>query len=228
MNKIVCFGDSWAAGAELAHRQHPFVYWVAHEFGVQYVNYGKEGSSLGLILHAMVSNIVNLSKDDIVIVVIPPDTRWYDQNDQQGFYSIQNWQRDDYFKFLNNKTLDWFIYHHALFVYTIQKLLNDIGCQYVMMHNYGQILDYKQYSLPIDFSKFLSAQSLTDLLSGHIIEWRGYPDHLPAEHRYDQDGPPPEVFSGVYFQGCKQHPNELGHKKIAEIILRKIRDHKQI
>jgi hypothetical protein len=217
MSKLYCFGDSWAAGAELPRYQHSFAHWLARTLDIPYTNYGKEGSSLGLILHTLVTKSSQLFKDDIVIVIVPPDTRWYDENVTQGFYSVQNWQRDDYFKFLNNKTIEWFTYHHALFVYTIQKLLNDVGCYYIMAHNYGQISEYTKYNLPIDYSKFLSEQSLTDILSGHTVEWRSYPKHLAEENWYNQDGPPREIFTGVYFQGCKQHPNELGHQYIANL-----------
>jgi hypothetical protein len=222
MNTLYCFGDSWTAGAELQYQEHPFGHWLAESLGNICQNYGQEGSSLGIILHTLISKINQITKNDIVIVITPPDTRWYDQNEQQGFYSVQNWQRDDYFRFLNNKTLEWFIYHHVLFVYAIQKILNDVGCNYILAHNYGQITDYKKYNLNVDHSRFLSEQSLTDLLSGHEIEWQGYPTHLPAENQFDQDGPPAELFSGIYFQGCRQHPNELGHKKIADLLLKKL------
>lgn len=223
MSTVHCFGDSWAAGAELADSEYPFVHWLAQSLSMPYKNHGVAGSSLGIILHALITQCSNITKHDIVVVIIPPDTRWYDQN-EHGFYSVQNYQRADYFRFLNNKTLEWFTYHHAVFVYTMQKLLNDLGCRYVLAHNYGQISSYNKYNLPWDHSCFLSDRSLTDLLSGHTIAWQGYPDHLPAETRYDQDGPPPEVFTGIYFAGCQQHPNELGHKKIAELILEKIRE----
>lgn len=222
MSKTVfCFGGSDAAGAELAKNEHPFVYWFADSIGAAYKNYAKEGSSLGLILHTLITHQSEITADDIVLCVIPPDTRWYDENAEQGFYSVQNWQRDDYFKFLNNKTLEWFRYHHALFIYSMQKILDDIGCYYLMTHSYGQIDEYDEYNLSIDFNRFLNKKSLTDLLSGHTIEWRSYPSHLPLELRYNQDGPPAEVFGGIYFAGCKQHPNELGHKYLAALIKEK-------
>lgn len=220
--KIFCFGDSWAAGAELRINQKPFVYWMAQELGITYKNYGANGSSLGLILHTVISKISQITKDDIVVVVIPPDTRWYDQNEEIGFYSVSNWQRDDYLRFLNNKTLEWFVYHHALFIYSIQKLLDDVGCQYILAHNFGQIDHYKKYNLSIDYSKFLSTESLTELLSEKRSQWQSYPVHLPPEHRYDHDGPPDTEFVGMYFAGCVHHPNELGHKKISEMILKKL------
>lgn len=224
MSKIICFGDSWAAGAELdLHKERPFIHWVADELKIPYVNYGKEGSSLGIILHTIINQFNNITSDDVVIIIVPPDTRWYDENQENGFYSIMNWQRDDYFKFLNQKTLEWFRYHHAMFIYTIQKIFDDIGCSYAMAHNYGQINEYNKYHLKINFDHFLSDQSLTELLSLTPVKWKSYPDHLSADHRYDEDGPTEKVFSGPYFEGCKSHPNELGHKYIAQLFLKKLK-----
>jgi hypothetical protein len=218
---IYCFGDSWAAGAELKFGQKPFVHWLARELDAEYANLGKSGSSLGIILHTLISNIEKLTSDDLVLIIVPPDTRWYDENKQNGFYSVMSHQRDDYLKFLNSKTTEWFKYHHALFVYSIQKILNDVGCQYIMAHNYGQIDEIKKYGLSIDFDRFLCNNDLTTILSDSLSTWKNYADHLPPEHRFDTTGPPVELFSGRYFEGCRQHPNELGHKHIAELLLEK-------
>jgi hypothetical protein len=223
MSKLICFGDSWAAGAELnLQKEQPFVHWIAKELNVPYLNYGKQGSSLGIILHTVISQINNINSDDTVIVIIPPDTRWYDENQEQGFYSLMNWQRDDYFKFVNQKTLEWFKYHHAMFIYTIQKILDDIGCRYVLAHNYGQIDEYRKYQLNINFNNFLSEHSLTELLSPAPVDWKSYPDHLPQSKRYNEDGPTARIFTGQYFQGCECHPNESGHKYIAQLFLEKL------
>ena len=29
---------------------------------------------------------------------------------------------------------------------------------------------------------------------------------------------------GIFFEGCRDHPNELGHKLIAKILLHKLKD----
>ena len=223
MGKIICFGDSWAAGAELdLETQQPFINWLADELAMPCVNYGQQGSSLGIILHTLVSKIPEINNNDTVIVIVPPDARWYDENQEQGFYSLMNWQRDDYFKFLNNKTLEWFKYHHAVFIYTIQKILDDAGCKYIMAHNYGQINEYSEYNLNIKFDKFLSQSSLLELLSPGNTEWKSYPTHLPAWLRFNEDGPTAKQFSGKYFEGCECHPNEPGHKYIAQLFLEKL------
>lgn len=219
---IYCFGDSWAAGAELKQGQYPFVHWVADHLSASYKNFGKNGNSLGIIVHSMVQELGNIQSSDTVLVVIPPDTRWYDENPYKGFYALSSSQRKDFLKFLNHKTLEWFKYHHALFVYLIQKMLTDRGCYYIMMHNYGQIADIKNYNLNIDYDRFLNQRDLTTLLSEKEYTWTNYPDHLEPEHRFDNtDGPPADIFTGKYFDGCQYHPNELGHKEIARLLIGK-------
>jgi hypothetical protein len=222
IKNLIVFGDSWAAGAELSAHEKPFGYWVAQSLNIPWKNYGQEGSSLGLILYTIIKQLALIEKTDLIVVIVPPDTRWYDENEKQGFYSLQNFQRKDYFKFLNNKTLEWFRYHHAVFIYLIQKILEDVGCQYIMAHNYGQINEYQKYNLNIDYDRFLDTQSLTELLSYHPIGWKSYPEHLPMNHRYDEDGPSPSVFAGPYFTGCVSHPNESGHKLISQLLINKI------
>lgn len=219
---IFTFGDSWGAGAELKPNEYPFIHWFAEELEIEYKNFSLQGSSLGIILHTIVEQISTISNKDIVLIIVPPDARWYDENKENGFYTLMSWQDEDYFKFLNNKTLEWFRYHHALFVYSIQKILNDIGCYYIMAHNYGQIEELKKYDLQIDYKKFLSNTDLTNLLSDKPKIWYSYAEHLDIEHRFDQaDGPPDNFFTGKYFEGCKCHPNELGHKQISKLFLEK-------
>lgn len=223
IESLIVFGDSWAAGAELLDDQKPFGHWMAQELNITWTNHGREGSSLGLILHALIQQLAVIKENDLVIVIIPPDTRWYDENQEQGFYSLQNYQRQDYFKFLNNKTLEWFRYHHAGFIYTMQKILNDVGCRYIMAHNYGQVNQYQKFNLNVDYDQFLNECSLTELLSGHSIEWKSYPEHLPLDRRYDEDGPSSKVFVVPYFAGCQCHPNEFGHKLIAQLFVDKLK-----
>lgn len=227
--RVFCFGDSNAAGAELQPHEHPFVHWFAEKTNAAYTNYGREGSSLGLILHSLVMNQSEITKDDVVLFVVPPDSRWYDENEEQGFYTLMNYQRDDYFKFLNNKTLEWFRYHHALFIYTAQKILNDIGCYYLMTHTYGQVDEYEKYHLAIDYSKFLSELSITNLLSTNAsVIWRSYPEVLPKTHQLNQDGPHFYDKESPYFKGTYGHPNELGHKRLADLMFEKYCNDRQI
>jgi hypothetical protein len=224
---IHCFGDSWAAGAELKKGQHPFVHWVAEQVGTDYNNFGKNGSSLGIIVHTITQKLTEIKPTDLVLVVVPPDTRWYDENLGRGFFSLSMDQPGDFLKFINYKTLEWFKYHHALFIYLIQKMLTDCGCTYIMMHNYGQISDTKKYNLNVDYDRFLSEHDLTTLLTETPYTWTNYPDQSPKAAQFDSTaGPPTDIFTGKYFAGCQCHPNELGHREIARLLIQKYNDQK--
>lgn len=226
MSKVYCFGDSNGYGSELEYNEHPFVHWFAESLKLPYTNYAEPGASLGIILHRLIKHHTEISKDDIVLVVIPPDSRWYDENEEDGFYSLSNYMIEDYYhKFLNDKTLEWFEYHHGLFTYTIQKILEDIGCKYMMMLAYGR-LGGVHYQLDIDYSKFLD-QDIVRSLCVPIKDWDPYPHDIePKEHRFMYDGPTDTYDpNSSYFQGKNSkpqgHPNELGHKLISELLLKK-------
>lgn len=223
---IHCFGDSWAAGAELQKGQQPFVHWVAQQLDQPYINHGKNGISLGMIVNGIAQELPKITSGDLVLVVVPPDIRWYDQNPGKGFYSLSILQKDDYIKFLNYKTLKWFAYHHALFVYVIQKMLNDANCDYIMMHNYGQISDTQPYNFPINHTKFLSQHDLTTLLTKQTHSWHWPPDTQILTHIIELADPPTGIFTGPYFQGCDYHPNEQGHQEIARLIVEKYHEQK--
>ena len=217
------FGCSWTAGAELKDDEHCYLHYIDEE----YSNYARQGSCLGQVLHILVSNMDKIKSTDTVILDLPPDARMLDEDAEHGFYTVSTYQLEKYERLLCNKTLEWFRYHHALNIYTIQKLLDDIGCTYLMWHTYGR-LEYKKYNLPIDDNKFLSTSSMTEILNGHQGDFDNYPSVLEAPQsvmhgvELADGGITGDIFTGIYFEGCENHPNELGHRKIAELILHKI------
>ena len=211
---VHCFGDSWAYGSELDFtKEFPFVHHFAKLISSDYINYGIEGASLGIILQSIANNVNNFQIGDVVLAVIPPDVRWYGQNTKKGFYTL-NIQHAEYKLFLQDKTSEWFLYHHALFVFAIQKLLQNSKVKYLLAFNYGSA-DCINHIFPIDQKTFIDKQDLFSLLQNKNKNqgrtWLGY--------QFNEDGPSDHYFSGKYFEGKLQHPNELGHKKIAEIFL---------
>jgi len=232
MAKIYTFGSSWAAGIELKkeHADLTFTHWIGKHYDLEYKNYSIAGACLGLILNTLVSNHHKITSEDKVIAMVPPDGRILNEGYEEGFYTVSTYQLKLYEQLLADKTLEWFRYHHAIQIYTIQKILDDIGCEYLMAHTYGNLKEYKKYSLPINYDKFLSADwSLTQLLNGKTKDFDNYPSHLEQGIMYgveDADGPnekqSAEIFTGIYFEGCENHPNLLGHKKIAEMMIQKL------
>ena len=220
--KIWCFGDSWAYGSELKKNEEPFIHWISLALKLPYINLGQEGRSLGVIVHDIVQKCHLISHSDIVFVIIPPDVRWYDQNRERGFYSITtNTKRENLEQsqelpkqWVGGKTKEWFTYHHAIFIYIIQKIFNDINCKYVLAHNFGK-LEIDKYNLKIDKSKFLSTRSLQSLLTNT--------DNIELKDTIW--GIDSNICTGNFFEGCRfGHPNELGHKLIAKMLLHKLKN----
>lgn len=209
---IWSFGDSWAAGYGLKENEKRFGDYIAKECQAAHINHGVAGSSLGHILEIFTKKANKIKQSDLVIFIIPPDIRWYNVKEQK-FYSIFSGMKE-YNKFIKNKNSYWFTYHHSLFIYTIINICKDIGCKFVLAHNYGVLSFENCFESLIDINCFLDInKSLTTLLGGN--DWyENYSDKLT------DDGPP--FIYGDYFIKNDTHPNELGHKMIANLILRKI------
>jgi hypothetical protein len=87
------------------------------------------------------------------------------------------------------------------------------------MHNYG-LLEI-QYKDLIDLNYFLTSEdnSLTEILNGdNRFDWN-------YDERILDDGPHTK-FRGKYFEGKIGHPNELGHKRITELVINYFKEKK--
>lgn len=208
--KIWCFGDSWAYGSGLKQNQKPFIHWISHKLKLPYINVGAPANSLGIVVHDIVKKCHIINNSDIVFVIIPPDARWYDEDEENGFYPLTTNHKNAK-EWINKKTLEWFTYHHAIFIYLIQKILNDIKCRYVLAHSYGK-LQIEKYNLKIDKSKFASEKSLHALLTNtNNIELKDLIEGLDVKY-----------CTGKFFDELSNHPNELGHKLIAKIMMNRL------
>lgn len=212
--KIFTFGDSWAAGAGLKKHENNFTYYLGKELGYETQNYGKSGSSLGQITHEFIRQHDKISSDDLVVVIIPPDTRWYTQN-KGIIQSMQDYKSKEYKQFLKGKTGYWFLYHHSLFIHTIYNICKTKNISVILAHNYGELVFMRELGKLIPKDIFLdTTKSLTKLLGEK--EWQD-------NYQLDINGPPAEHFVGDYFIKNDNHPNELGHKRISELLLKKYR-----
>jgi hypothetical protein len=224
---IYCFGDSWGYGSELdLSYEVPFVNLLSKEVNVAFENLSRAGSSLGNITHDIFCLDNKFKKGDFVIIVVPPDIRWYFENKYGGIESL--WMAPQYY-FHDNPGLDdlyvkelrhyidtasekktWFDYHNSLFLFSLQEFFKKIDIDFLFIHNYGKIKLYQQFKKLIYQENFLNFnRSLTSLLTEQedtdIIE-KG------------TDSPTKNIFTGVYFKGNDCHPNQLGHQKISEIV----------
>lgn len=212
--RIVCFGDSWGHGSELDFsKEKPFANHVGDLLGISQIdNFSVPGYSTFMIMKSLVDEFDNLSSNDVVLVIIPPDARWYDQ-DKNGKFKPIHLNSPEYGNFVKNKDISWFQFHQSLFTHTIQSLLEKKNIKYSMATNYGNIDELFLFSFPIDKSKFASSLDLTSELLGLSHGYTWSQGDFPHE-----DGPSEHHFRGKYFEGCRWHPNELGHKFISRLL----------
>ena len=208
--KIVTFGDSWAAGHGLGIGEKNFTDNLSSHLKCQNKNFGQRGASLGHILHDFTKQINHIKEGDLIIVIIPPDVRWYTESSGRNFSTI--FIRDKNYKnFIKDKSKYWFKYHHSLFIYTIYNICKSINCQFIFAHNYGSLDIIYPFSNLIPDNIFLNkSKSLTELLGG--VDYNNY--------NLNYDGPPGSIKGDNFIEG-DTHPNEKGHEIIADLLLEK-------
>jgi len=211
---LYVFGDSWGYGSELDENEKPFGYYLSVKLNQDYTNYSKPGASLGHITGLVISNADSIKQDDHVVIVIPPDIRWYLIDDDFQFKSL-SLSNDDYKKLLRHYNESWFVYHHNLFIYTIITTILTKTSNLVLCHNYGKLVIHEWFKNLIDTKYFLSNKSLTELLLGNLWE---------DNYSLDFDGPTTDVFQGKYFEGKISHPNLKGHLEITRLIYEKFNE----
>ena len=101
---IWCFGDSWGYGSELNENENPFVYHLAKDLGEKFINFSSQGNSYSVIVTRIFGNVRDINSDDTILIVIPPDIRWMDQ--QQGSFISWYYEADKerYMSLLGDKT----------------------------------------------------------------------------------------------------------------------------
>ena len=212
---IYCFGDSWSYGSELNENENPFVYHLAKDLGEKFINFSSQGNSYSVIVTRIFGNVRNINSDDTILIVIPPDIRWMDQQQESFISWYYEADKERYMSWLGDKTEVWFRYHASLFTYSIQSALDGIGCKYLFMQNYGGefIIDYRFKSL-INVDNFLNIKSSLTTLLGGKDEYESWD--------LENNGPDMQMKKSIYFEEHHTHPNELGHKRIAKLIKDKI------
>lgn len=211
--KVWTFGDSWGAGWGLLEDELRLDDHVARHFKTTNINKSESGSSLGQITWDFHRNINKIKSADLVLVIVPPDIRWYREDEGQCIKSLYLGM-EEYNNFIKGKTELWFHYHHSLFLFTIFSMCRQKGCKLLMQHNYGELVITPEFAEFIPNHFFIDKKkSLTELLGSE--DWK---------ENYDMkslNNGPPSAFIGEYFIPGDTHPNAKGHKKIAEFFLEK-------
>jgi len=205
---IWVFGDSWAEGWGLKENEKRF----SDHFEGEVTNKGVAASSMGHVTSHVLQASNDFKDGDSLIVIIPPDTRWYNIEKHYHTSSIFNGHPAQEVVLGIHSSREWYIYHHSLFIYTLINIAKDTGVKLVLAHNYGNLEIAPFFDIPD--SAFLDrSRSLTHLLLG-IEVWE---DNL----RVDASSAMHTV-SHEYFIPGDNHPNEKGHKIIASMLVDKL------
>lgn len=221
--KILIFGDSWGYGSELdLSREKNFGNNLKDQTNIDVYNYSSPGLSFPHIVSRVINNIHLLGKDVFVIVIIPPDCRWIAPSDDFKKFKTLVFQEvfnkeDIPQKYYNNYLLNspyWFNYHFSLFLFTLQCLLDSKNTAYIFQHNYGKL------ELLSNFKELIKKEAFLDFnrsLTSILVDKKDIINLI--KNKLDGILDCKENFSGKFFYPNISHPNELGHRKIAEIIL---------
>jgi hypothetical protein len=219
---LYCFGDSWGKGYELdLSYEVPFINVLAQRSNTEFINISEGGESLGKITHTIFQN--TFKKEDFVVIVVPPDVRWYYENTNGGMTSLffmssghiremSDLELREYNHFIHTMShkKSWFQYHTSLFIFSIQQYLETTSTNYMFVQNYGMVTQFGAFDTIIKKHQFLDFnRSLTSLLTG--VEDK---DNI----KLTQDIPYYNPFIGEYFEGMESHPNQKGHIKISDMI----------
>ena len=208
---IWVFGDSWAEGYGLKEDEKRFSDFLSEHYQTEVTNLGMSASSMGQVAAEIFKNSDKFRYSDVLIAIIPPDVRWYKiLNDEYQVHSLYE-GLPDYEKFLDVFYQPaWFTYHHSLFIYSICQLAHQKGMVLLLAHNYGKLKIAPFFESLIDNNVFLSRdKSLVHHLSGEEM-WK---DNFKLKDNYGM-----RQIDGEYFIPRNNHPNEAGHKFIANLI----------
>jgi lysophospholipase L1-like esterase len=211
--RILTFGDSWGVGAGLQSTEKNFTDFLSEFTDAPKTNFSKSGISLGHILHIYVNNIKKASKEDFVIVIIPPDVRWYTMKTKNSCSTLAIGDKS-YNNFIKDKSIYWFKYHHSLFIHSLYTISEYYKLNYIFAHNYGSLKIIEPFQPLIPDNIFLNKKrSLTSLLGSN--DYKNY--------NLKEDGPPAPLVGDNFIPG-DTHPNEKGHKVIAQLLLDKFNE----
>ena len=242
VRKLIVFGDSWCHGDELvdpelvkkypnsteklcsfkdndAYRiNHCYGGLLSKQLGLEYENYGQPGASLQSTVWTFLWWLKNCYSEDAIILVAltsPDRQSWY--NPQHRVYeNDKNWHRYIHSTWIESKSS------------VVPKIWQDFGKQYTALSN-CDILSELNYQQTVLFFNGIAETQHLNLLQFNIFHlhqpipgvtyktliWEKQPlkDRLLKRDDAQQIHAP------------ERHPNEQGHKIIAELLLAEINRH---
>lgn len=210
---LATFGDSWPAGAELLEHEQPYGYHLAQQLDREFYNYGRRATSIEHMLLKLTQFVNFKDRAGEVAVFFVTDINramYFDQIDHSPqelhAHDINDSERDSadaakaYFKYIHSD-------HLALFRFSTTVLALQKICQ---EHN-------------IDDYYFLGWSNINKNLCLAGIDWSKFYQEGTANIVQSVFGDPGKQEYEFYITDKMRpyfnpggHPNELGHKMIAQ------------
>lgn len=212
---IWVFGDSWAEGWGLKEGEKRFSDFLRDHYKCKVINLGVSASSMGHTTSTIFRAVENFSESDVVICIMPPDTRWYSVKDNYHTNSLFNGMKEyeEVIRLFPNK--EWYTYHHSLFIYSLASMAKQKNLRILFAHNYGN-LELAPFFEDLIGDVFLNREkSLVHYLLGEE-KWK---NNLVVNANNAMGN-----IEGEYFIPNDNHPNEKGHKFIADLLIEKLGD----
>lgn len=216
------YGDSWAAGSGI-DRNKTYAMIITDSLGYRIQNYSQDGLSLAYMVRQFYENANRYSENDLVLITVPPDVRWMTVRDRgQGpkFEAMFN-TAPEYKHFANsiNGYQIWFKYCHGLFLQSIVDFCENRKIKLAMQHNYGYMDIDKIFDTNKIYNYFVDQKrSMWDWLDFKLTYIPDGNNYFDDVYNIANDGPLTMVES-EYCLPDDNHPNELGHQKIAHTIM---------
>jgi hypothetical protein len=201
--KLVTFGDSWPAGAEIEDSYtKTYGYLLASRVDAEFYNYGRGGASL----------------DELVTQLEDFVTRHYDPNQKTiALFFLTNPARSHYWP----HDMDWLTYtwkikeFKELFLHfhshNMQRASISVSACQTWCKQLG-IDDYyfAGWNRQTEWMPFVNTDKIWKGGNETAADWLGaISQHTNSEYLFD-------VRDNIYFKPNFCHPNELGHELIAE------------
>jgi len=218
-NKFHWFGDSWVAGAELEPRRGMFSDLVSDHYGAECINHALDGSAIDWLPSAFSKICQSLDRKDLVFFCLTDYRRKTIFTDQSTIFLSPC--QDDQLTKIWYKNFDSQIHARHTYDKTINLLY--LWCQAIGVDCFfANIFSTPESSetmnlIPAD-NWILSK---TDFLAKSIIHIKE-PDLVSEDRPYllEADWAEQEKMLNKFFKPNKYHPNLLGHRTIADEIIK--------
>ena len=235
MQKFIWLGDSWTYGYELTEEKrttssYPVI--VSSVFDMECVNLGEVGSSIEYMLYALTKNRHLVNDGDIIFFNLTSKYRflWIEEDGTPAVtlqlmarkkatdYKIVKESFEKYF--VNEQYIDWKAVSVLNSLYLLSK---ELGATPVFLNIFSRTRFEDSCLIPKENWLLPQSTCIAEYILGYIsnkdlVVVEDMPDLSISE--WEQTKPLVEK----YIKPHKQHPNELGHRKIAEELIKEIKN----